>query len=152
MAKISIKKKAEQIYIDVLERMIKILGNTTTYNTDLQKIGKKLFKHKFVGVFSSDNIPHLKKNELCILNLDKSYQTGSHWVGMVMDEKYNVWIYDSFARDINTILPDLKKQYNSIKTTEQDAEQKISQNNCGARTMAFLYVFHKCGVRYAKYI
>jgi hypothetical protein len=144
---------AENEYKKQLKRMIKLLGNDTTYLTDLYKVGKKLFGTKFIGVFPSDEIPNkIKKNHMAIVNLDTSNQGGSHWVSICKDNSNTIWVYDSFARKTYSILRSIYGKGRKIKDTEHDIEQKDNESNCGSRSMAFLCVFHKLGSSYAKWI
>ena len=53
-----------------------ILGSGTTDNIELNKIGKLLFDNAFVGVFSSNTMPVLKNNEICIVITDPDYKMG----------------------------------------------------------------------------
>ena len=151
---LSHKKIAENQYKISLHNMTKLVGNDTTYDYQLNKAGKKLWKSKFKGVFSSDTFPkHISKGSCYIVNLDKSTEEGSHWIAVCKEKNSDVlWVYDSFARDIHRIAPSLYKSDAHIKTTEKDVEQKISQNNCGARSLAFIDVFYKMGPNYAKWI
>jgi hypothetical protein len=64
--------------------MIKILGNTTTYDDTLTKVGKQLFGPKFRGVYSYDLLPPLTNGQSAIINVDKSTLPGSHWVSVIM--------------------------------------------------------------------
>lgn len=149
----SLKLKAERIYEIELNNMIKLVGNKTTYSDQLLIIGKKLFKNKFMGIFTSDKIPkNIKIGYMIIVNLDSSGQSGSHWVAVCKDKKGTIWVYDSFGRSIHKILPDIYNKRRKIKSTERDLEQDIEESNCGARCLAFLQVFHKYGSDYAKWI
>lgn len=148
-----IKYKAEKLYNNYLKKMIRIVGNKITYSNDLEKIGKRIFGNKFIGVFTCDRIPdYIKKNDMAIINLDNSSQSGSHWVAICKDTKDNIWVYDSFGRKTYNILPSIYGNKRKIKTTERDAEQNKEETNCGARCLAFLKVFNKYGSKYAKYI
>lgn len=146
------KAKAEKFYKSSLKRMVRLVGNSTTYDNDLEKTGKKLFGSLFVGIFSSDEIPDINKNEMLIANLDKHNEAGSHWVGIIKDKNDIIWVYDSFGRNLHKILPSIYGKGKTIKSTEQDAEQNKKENNCGARCLAFLNIFHKLGIEYAKYV
>lgn len=150
------KRKAEKYYKTVVNDMYKRIGKGVTYNDQLEKIGKKMFKKKFRGVFASDKIPELRKGDLLIANLDKSYEKGSHWVGIGRDRKDGiVWVYDSFGRNIHHILPGLWEQQSrqiEIESTEKDAEQKLQDDDCGARSLAFLQLLHKHGSKWAYWV
>lgn len=118
--------------------MESILGHDTTYSTDLQKVAKRLIGDKFKGVSPSDKIPKMNDGDFAIVNIDKSYEPGSHWLGLY--KKKDFWTYDSFGRDANKFLP------MKTKNTDRDAEQKITENNCGARALAWLYFVKVFGI------
>lgn len=148
--------KAEQLYKDTLKNIIyPLTGNKSTYMNDLDRVGRKLLGVKFKGVFPSDKIPKL--NDLkpyCVLNLDKSTQPGSHWVALSkINGKNSCILYDSFGRSNKKIMPNLVNSKNGkILDSDRDAEQKISESDCGARSLAFLVVLDKYGVDVAKLI
>lgn len=147
------KKNAEQSYRDELKKMKKLVGNKITYSDELARVGDDLFGEKFMGVFTADKIPnHIKELHMAIVNLDNSNETGSHWVSVCKDKKGIIWVYDSFGRRIHKILPSIYGRGRKIKSTERDKEQGFKETNCGARSLAFLRVFHKLGSDYAKYI
>ena len=92
------------IYKYILYKIISpILGNTTTFGQDLEKLGHKMITN-FIGVCSSDEMPYIHNDEFCFIsNLDNSHQSGSHWVSIYIKDN-NMYCYDSFGRDINDIL------------------------------------------------
>ncbi len=138
----------ETIYNDILRKVEKKLNNNkTTYSTDLDKLGKYYFKSMFVGCFPSDKIPVLTK-ERCyaIVNLDRSNEDGSHWIALVY--KNNKYIfYDSFGRPQTEILKALNNR--TVIDTDDDAEQKVIESNCGQRSIAFLLLLHTYGEKIA---
>lgn len=141
-------KEAEKLYNFYLHKKIyPLIGDKTTYLTELEGAGKKLFGAKFKGVFPSDKIPKLNDlSKYCILNLDTSKEKGSHWIALARNSDEESIVYDSFGRDYKRIIPNLNYSGNGrIKNTEKDAEQKILQTDCGARCLAFLMVFDKHG-------
>lgn len=147
-----IKQQAEKIYKKELQKMIKLVGNKTTFSDKLDKVAIKLFGNRFMGVFPNDKIPkNIKMGYFLIANLDNSNEPGSHWVGIIK-EKDIIWVYDSFGRNIHKIMPGIYGKRRKIKSTERDAEQHKKEENCGARVLAFLSVFNKHGIKYAKYI
>ena len=144
-------QKAEQIYNYYLSKKIyPLIGDKTTYSTQLLGAGRKLLGVKFKGVYPSDKIPKLNDlSPYCILNLDKSKQSGSHWVALAKrpSPSKDSIIYDSFGRDYKKIIPDLEYSGNGrIKNTDRDAEQKLLETDCGARCLSFLMVLDKEGV------
>ena len=147
--KSKIHREYELEYEKILKDFESILGNDTTYNTDLERIGYKELGSGFAGVFSSDRIPRLNEiKKYAILNLDHSKQPGSHWVAIAYDEKNDdIIFYDSFGRHSKRIIPSLHSLYEDkdILNTENDAEQHSKENNCGQRSLAFLLFFKKYG-------
>ena len=148
--------KAEQLYKDTLENVIyPLTGNKSTYMNDLDRVGRKLLGVKFKGVYASDKIPKL--NDLkpyCILNLDKSTQSGSHWVSVAkIHGKDSSIVDDSFSRPAKKIIPAVLNSGNGkIINSDMDSEQEIQQTDCGARSLSFLVVLDKYGVDVAKLI
>lgn len=141
------------IYNKILKYIVEpLIGDKTTYMNDLEKIGKKMLSQKFIGVYPSDKIPTLKNNEYAILNLDKSNESGSHWVS-IAKKGNKTHFYDSFGRkDINIIKSLTYSGNGKIINTENDAEQKIQELNCGARCIAWLILFDRWGSRCADMI
>ena len=128
----------EQKYNKLLKDFEHVLGNGTTYSNDLDAVGKKLFGKRFRGVFSSDTIPVLKNGDLLLANLDSSLESGSHWVA-IAKKAGKVYFYDSFGRPYDEIMPSIKGMgVNEQK--ELDAEQKVAENNCGQRSLAWLCI------------
>lgn len=151
------EKYSEKLYNNILNNIIKpITGSDTTYENDLHDVCKKLFGDKFMGVFPSDKIPILSlASPYAILNLDKSTQSGSHWVAISKVGK-KTYIYDSFGRHNVKIIPSLSETSEfgngKIVDTDRDAEQKMVQLDCGARVIAWLLFLDEWGIKYAKYI
>ena len=128
-------------YEQNLLRIMDILGSGTTDNIELNKLGKYLFVDKFVGVFSSNDMPVLKNNQMCIVNTDPSYRVGTHWISCC---KCNgkTYVYDSFDRDVKSLSKYWKNKHNWINANK-DRDQAYSENTCGQRSMAWLISFQK---------
>lgn len=140
------EREANRLYNIILRQVIKLVGNKTTFLSQLNTVGKQLLGVKFKGVFPSDEIPKLtNRTPYCILNLDKSYEPGSHWIALAKVKKKSI-IYDSFGRTHTKIIPNLKYSGNGrILDTDLDAEQKITEQSCGARSIGFLVFLDKYG-------
>lgn len=138
------KKQIEKEFKKAKKRMVELIGhNNTTFDGELDVVGKKLFGRKFRGVFPSDKIPTLKESEMAILNLDESDEPGTHWVAVYKNDR-EILIYDSFGRDTYRIIPSLKGSGNGkISAAENDAEQSEDETNCGQWCLAFLYMVDK---------
>jgi hypothetical protein len=142
----------EKQYSIILKKIIEPqTGKKETYGDDLNRLAIKLFGVKMRGVFPSDKIPKLTDlTPYAILNLDKSTESGSHWIAVAkIPEKDTIICYDSFGRCFSKIIPSLKNNGMKIMNTDQDAEQKIKETNCGARCLAFLVCFEQYGWKQA---
>jgi hypothetical protein len=144
---------ANKLYKMKLREIEKLTGDKTTYLTQLNGVGKKLLGVKFKGVYPSDKIPRLSDlAPYCILNLDTSKQSGSHWVALAKDGDRSI-LYDSFGRHSNEIIPSLRYSGNGkIVDTDRDAEQKILEANCGARCLSWIWLYDTHGADVAKLI
>ena len=136
-------------YNRILKEIEKIMGNKTTYGSDLEKIAKKYLGGKFNGVYPADKIKISKQAPYCIINTDISTGSGEHWTALAaMDAKVgnkNIF-YDSFAREGVKLIPQLKSLGLPIIDTEDDVEQDVIETNCGQRSLAFLIFLDKYGV------
>lgn len=147
------EKRAVAIYNAILNSVAEpLLTDQSTYSTDLERVGRLLVGSKFVGVFAADKIPSLSNGEYAIVNLDKTGQAGSHWVALARNGN-DTLMYDSFGRHHKKILPMVATSGNgSIINTDKDAEQHISEYNCGARCMAWILLHKHWGPKLAKLI
>ncbi len=162
------KLEAESIYSLVLQEIIyPLVGKRITFGRDLTRAGLKLFGKNYMGTFASDQIPDSLGKDVnannvsgnsplyLITNLDDSNEPGSHWVALAFDAgTKKIWVYDSFGRKTGDILPQLAKQFgkNNLRMAEDDSEQHLSEDDCGARSLAFLYVFDRYGSNVARFI
>ena len=144
-----------RMYQKCLKMVYKLLGNGLTYSDQLNYVGKHLLGVKYKGSFPSDKIPKLSDlAPYCILNLDKSNESGSHWVGLAkVPLKNECYIYDSFGRKHTTLFKNLNSSGNGrINNTRLDPEQSVKESDCGARSMAWLILFDQKGYDVAKRI
>ena len=119
-----------------------ILGNGSTDNTQLQSIGMFLFNSTqnkpFIGVFSSDKMPMLKNNQMCILNTDN--KSGLHWCACYK-YKNKTYVYDSFDRDVKSLSKFWKHKHNWVNANK-DRDQSYTEENCGERAICWLISAH----------
>ena len=122
-----------------LTYLMDILGSKTTDNIMLTKICKYILGDLFVGVFPSDQVPIIKNNEMYIINTDN--KKGVHWIACY---KYRnkIFCYDSFDRDIKTLSQFWSKNKNLINANK-DRDQSYTEENCGARCVAWSISFNK---------
>ena len=97
-----------------------LLGTTgVTFKSDIEELGQELLGSAFGGVFAKNE--KRPKKKYCIVNTDSLGEPGQHWFSCCP----NGYVYDS-----------LKKN-----GMVNDKEQADSEENCGARALAFC-VFH----------
>ena len=123
------------IYNSLLTDFEQKLGKGVTTGDQLDKVGRAVFGSEWGGVFARDGEWRRRKGYK-IVNLDRKNQSGSHWVGVVGD-----MVYDSFGRT-GILGPELRD-------TENDAEQRKQEDNCGQRCLAWLGTYKLCGPRIA---
>jgi len=134
-------------YNRFLKHFRKLLGVKLTYTGALFKLGKQLFGTKFKAVIPSDRIPILDNHQsYCIVNVDKTGMSGTHWLAMAFRDGY-IYVYDSYGRPTRKLIPN-SFQKNMIDT-DYDAEQTRNQDDCGQRCLAWLSVFDTLGPNYA---
>ena len=132
-------KTPTDIYNGILQEIERIMGkDTQTSNIELNAIGNRIFGKKYIGTFSSDKIPKLKKNQMCIANLDTSTQPGSHWVSLFCNEYGRCYFYDSFGRKATSFKNINKRNKILQEAQDYDAEQDYEESNCGQRCLSFL--------------
>lgn len=138
--------EAERLYGRILRQVEKELGNDTTYGSTLTTVGKELFGNRYRGTFASNEVPPplLVNGEYCIINLDKTWQEGSHWVGCVYDNN-RYYFYDSFGRPGKQLKLEALEGKKVIDA-DLDPEQLVSQTNCGQRCLAWLWFADRYGV------
>jgi hypothetical protein len=131
-------------------KKLKKLPQRATYLTELTIIGKRTFGENYHGTYPSDQIPSLKPRQCCILNLDKSSEPGSHWVALARGNSTECYVYDSFGRRGVDLIPALNWSLSGrVIDSDRDAEQHVSESNCGARCLAWLHVLYTKGVKIA---
>lgn len=117
------------------------MGNGITTDVQLANWGTKNIPG-FRGVFSRDKIEHicpqLQPGDSIIVNLDAGYKRGgTHWVALRMSSEAPIVYYkDSFGapppKDINKYCGDRGVVYGNR------IYQKLSEENCGQRSLRFL--------------
>ena len=101
------------------------------------KINEILKNNKdYIDTFSKNNVPKLINNHSTIVNLDKSNDMGSNWIGMKL-AGIKLFYFDSYGIPY---IPDIiKKQYpNSKIITNIYRIQSNDSNECGKFYIMFI--------------
>ncbi len=162
------------IYDRALKCFEKQVGIKSTFSDQLDELGKEYIGDDFSGVFAADKI-EMGNGHYCIFNLDESDMPGSHWVGLYKNNG-KTYIYDSFGRKTKEIIklrhiektitekiiddkllqsyveikkPNLNKyksKYKNVFHSDLDQDQGIYEENCGQRSLSWLYVIKYFGL------
>lgn len=138
------KMTANQLYDYVLKHVETIIGNKVTSGYQLDDLCRKSFGNQWAGVYPADRIPELNAEKCkAIYNADKFGEPGSHWMALFYDkDSGHTYSYDSFGRGLKT-----DRVYNNVRKSQRlklkesqefDAEQTMKEENCGARSAAWL--------------
>lgn len=140
----------DSLFNQYLSLMHQRLGKTETDNFQLEQTGKELFGDDWRGVYAADDLPPQEGYSYCwIVNVDDRKDGGSHWLGCyTQTPRSTPLVFDSFARDLKQLMgPDFFGV-----PTEDDVDQKITETDCGQRSLAFLMICHKHGEQAGRYV
>ena len=137
--------RAEKIYNFALEHIVSVVGSGAMFSDNLERLANQLLgKKDFAGVYPVDKIQFPAGTRFQILNTHKSDMPGEHWFAVVKGNGV-FYVYDSFGRSTSEIATSLLKKSIKIMDSDQDAEQEMSEENCGQRSVAWLFVFQQFG-------
>ena len=93
----------------------------------------------FLGVYSSDNIPLLTdKRQSIIINFDRSYEMGSHFIAIFMKNKKTCLYFDSLNfENIPIELSVYLQQYPNVEDLSKNIQSRFS-TFCGFYCMLFI--------------
>ena len=138
-------------FLNYKKELIQKLGTRGLYDDQLTAKGRELFGKRYLGTFSQDTIP-LNKHGYMICNVDTQTQKGSHWVAIHSTPK-TLYIYDSFGRSTQRLLPLLEQNMKEKKVHHFDSnylpEQFGKTQICGQLSLAWLCVVKQYGIKKA---
>ena len=140
------EKTAMKKYNVILRKIERMVGKGSTSTAALSQAGRQVLGNMYRGTFAVDHINYdllSQQHPFLICNLDESRQSGTHWVGMCLNIDGKIIVYDSFGRKSSKILSSLRMF--DIIDTDYDVEQRLSDDNCGARSLAWLVFFQLYG-------
>ena len=148
-------------YEKILEKIEFLIGTKgETSNFQLDELGEQLFGDKWLDCFSADQCHKqlLQPTGIyySILNQDTSNGHGFHWLGIYKEDKH-VYIFDSFERHSYKLVDPLVKFLKERQENVEDGDlilgkfkQHDSEDNCGQRSMAWLWLVKKYGINTAR--
>ena len=143
-----------ETYSKALKIIERELGVGVTADDELDRVGHFLFRDAWAGVAPADRLLALTPAKpFGIVNTRPP--PGEHWMGVCYEDKRHHIVYDSFGRQALRITSHPKKlapRGIHIEDTDQDAEQRLEEENCGQRSLAWLCVAALRGVDVARTI
>lgn len=143
-------------YISILSILRKQYGTKEKSTHELDEIMRQLMKKNYIGTLASDEYPLTKTGKsYCIMNTDGHTKSGTHWLAVYRD-KNKIYIYDSFARKIDRLIPDFCKKMASngfqLIQANQKLDQGEKQEDCGLRSAVWLLCVCHDGINKAIHI
>lgn len=132
-----------------VQKLKKQLGNVALSDSTLQRVCKRKFGSKFLGV-RMQNEPFPSKSGYGIMNTDLAGGRGLHWVAVVKVGR-QTYLYDSFGRRAKSIVPKFTKRVarggsavRNADTTDQD-QYGYKSVDCGHRCISALMIADSMG-------
>ena len=122
------------------QRAERLLGPERTFSSQLERVGKQLFGVQWEGVHARDTLPAVARTGRrgMIVNTDASTGQGVHWIA-VLDEDGQRAMSDPLGK----VGREQREKLNAIAQplwSEDDAEQRKSEDTCGHRSLAAIAV------------
>jgi hypothetical protein len=152
-----IESEIEKQFRKYKRKYISKLGNVALDNFLIDKVCKDEFGSKYNGCYAQDARISLKPGYY-IFNTDIASGKGEHWISLYITPK-TAYIFDSFARDPEKIVPILmkrikKKKLRIISSDRSDAEQRATYDGklvitCGHASISWIKCVNDYGIRAA---
>src|SRR5262245_38730488 len=105
--------------------------DTTQIDTVLRRFGLS----KYIGVFVCDKLPK-NINGACVVNLDKSYERGSHWIVIWVNDGIGEY-FDTFGRRPTAILENYMNKNCASWSYNDKQIQSAASKYCGQYCVLF---------------
>ena len=103
-----------------------------------------MFGKLWLGVFARDNLP-APTDGVAVVNTDSISGRGEHWVAM-LDVAGRRYFHDPLGRHGRQQRQQLVALQPGAVWSEDDPEQKKSQDDCGVRALVALCIGARCGI------
>ena len=140
-------------YHNLIKDFCKILkSNGETDSDNLNKVGHEIFKNEWGGVYPEDaKIKFNKNHSYYIFNNQQSDEAGEHWIALYVNHDNEIiYVFDTFDRQLSHLIPDLdisiKDQHFYVRKPEHRILQTDKQENCGQRSLSWLFLVKKYGI------
>lgn len=140
----------------VRDAIIKSVGRVPMASEDIDKIGNDLFKKKWGGVYPQDDVPKLKNGHYYIINTGFKNGHGAHWLAIAVSKSGIPHIWDSFARNPNTLIWKETQKIRGSGVIPISVNHKADQHSqsviCGHLSLAWLIMVKSKGLKRASLI
>ena len=128
------------------------LGTRTTYQRDLERVGREHFGAAWGGVHSRDTVPRIqdKGTKVYVLNTDTAApppvgKGGVHWLA-AMDHDGSRYMNDPLGSAGAQQRRHLVALHPGAQWADMDAEQRVDERDCGVRSLVALHIGLHCGI------
>lgn len=143
--------RVHYLYNQILKLVESVIGTGITNSNELKKTAKLFLQQKNKGLPSievsyaarDEVLNHIKSTEgkkFIFVNTDRSDLGGTHHMVIYQNGK-NLYFYDSFGRTHGKVVPELMdldpEVYNIRDSDTDDREQRLKEDNCGARVISW---------------
>lgn len=111
----------------------------------------KPLKNKFMGVFSSNNIPNIERNKpFCfIANTMRKGTIGEHWIACYSDSKNTLEYFDSLGDTPNCDMrQSMLNRFSIVKQSRYSLQSPLS-DTCGHYCICFLVLRSRQGSNFS---
>ena len=117
--------------------------NSLQIETILQRY--KPLNNKFIGVFSSNNIPNIgtQKPFCFVANTMRKGTVGEHWIACYSDKPNTLEYFDSFAEEPNCDMRQSMLANFSLVKQNKFSLQSLLSDTCGHYCICFLIIRSK---------
>lgn len=111
-------------------------------NVDLENKIRKLDIHPYIGTFSGDCLPKIRRVGCYIINMeDADKGVGTHWVAFIIRPNGRCWYFDSFGLPPRESVKEFLKPCKTVYNMKQI--QNINSSICGYYCIGFLLYMTK---------
>lgn len=135
------KMNTEDLFREIKKIMFAALGKDALDERVIDLFCKKIFGRNWQPTSISSEYKYVPNKYTIINSCWKPTSGGKHWIAIRTDNDSNLFIYDSFGRDLRQIVSHLMKNIPknvNILETEPDAEQRGTTQVCGQLCISWL--------------
>ena len=124
-----------------------------TLQIDKILMNNRITRRYFIGCFASDKIPQEIRKYPCsmVVNLEKSSQSGSHWIAFFIINPEKIFIFDSLLLpEFSTLIKNFISKFSNRYINNVSLQNPLLPT-CGQHCITFIY-FISSGYTYKKFL